>query len=90
MTTEEATLERQVLKWPAAKKVALAERLLASVEGFASPEIEQAWDAEIGQRVKDVEDGKEAGIPADEVMTQARRKLSETRRLSQARRKRTR
>ena len=90
MTTAEATIERQVLKWSAAKKVALAERLLASVEDFASPEIEQAWDAEIERRVKDVEEGKEAGLPADDVMAQARRKLSETRRLSQARRKRVR
>ena len=46
-----------------------------------------AWDAEIKRRVKEIESGAEEGIPAAQVMKEARRALNETRRLSSARRK---
>ena len=84
MTT--TAIEKRVLKWPAKQKVALAEKLLASVEDFANREIEQAWDDEIERRSKEIETGEAAGIPAEEVFAKAQNTLRETRRLSQARR----
>jgi len=33
------TIEKKVLKWPKARWVAFAEKLIASVEDFATPEI---------------------------------------------------
>jgi putative addiction module component (TIGR02574 family) len=82
MTT--TAIEKRVLGWPTKQRVALAEKLLASVEGFASREIEQAWDQEIERRVEEIETGEAAGIPAEEVMAKARNTLRETRRLLQA------
>ncbi len=79
-------IERRVLGWPARQKVALAEKLLASVDDFVSPDIAQAWELEIGRRTREIEAGEAVGLPAEEVLTQARNTLRETRRLSQARR----
>jgi len=83
------TIEERVLTWPAARRIRLAEKLMASVEDFASPEIEAAWNAEIESRVTEIREGRAAGIPAEEVMKEARKKLHEARRLSPAGRRRT-
>ncbi|MBI5387603.1 MAG: addiction module protein [Verrucomicrobia bacterium] len=88
MIAQEA-LTKQVLKWPARRRIELAEELLASVESFATPEIQAAWDKEIAARVQDIRAGRAEGIPAEEVMAEARRKLHEARHLSPARRTRT-
>ena len=82
------TIEAQVLKWPAAQRVDLAEKLLASVDDFASEELRAAWDAELEQRMADLRVEPE-GIPAAQVMAQARKKLDEARRLSSPRGSRT-
>lgn len=79
-------IERRVLGWTTRQKVALAEKLLASVEDFAGSDIAQAWDIEIGRRTREIEAGEAVGLPAEEVLAQARNTLRETRRLSQARR----
>ncbi len=90
MTTAQETLAKQVMKWPARRRIELAEELLASVESFATPDIQAAWDAEIETRVKDIRAGRVEEIPAEEAMADARRKLHEARGLSSARRQRTR
>lgn len=79
-------IERRVLGWSSRQKVALAEKLLASVDDFASPNIAQAWDIEIARRTRKIEAGEAVSLPAEEVLAQARNTLRETRRLSQARR----
>ena len=89
MTTAQETLAKQVMKWPARRRIELAEELVASVEGFATPEIQAAWDNEIGARVKEIRAGRAEGIPAEEVMAEARQRLHEARRLSSTRRQRT-
>ncbi len=58
-----------------------------SIDDYATPELEAAWDDEIERRVKDIQSGEEKGIPAEDVMKEARRALNETRRLPSARRK---
>ena len=83
------TLEEKVLNWPAARRIKLAEKLMASVEDFATPEIEAAWNTEIASRITEIRTGRAKGIPAEEVMKQARKKLHAARRLSPARRRRT-
>ena len=82
-------IEENVLTWPAARRIKLAEKLLASVEDFASPEIEAAWNTEITSRVMEIREGRAEGIPAEEVIKEARKKLHEARRLSPAGRRRT-
>ena len=84
------TIEKQVLKWPPAKRVALAEKLMASVEDFATAEIEAAWNTEIEARVNEVRGGRVDGISAEEAMAKARKRLHEARRLSPPGRRRAR
>ena len=44
--------------------------------GWASPEIEQAWMEECDRRMKAIEDGTMELIPADEVYRHVRERLS--------------
>src|SRR6266576_1739328 len=78
------TIEEKVMNWPAARRIKLAEKIMASVEDFATPEIEAAWNTEIKSRVTEIREGRAEGIPAAEVMKEARKELHEARRLSPA------
>jgi putative addiction module component (TIGR02574 family) len=89
MATASDTIEEKVLNWPAARRIKLAEKLMASVENFATPEIEAAWNTEIEARVTEIRGGRAEGIPAEDVMKEARKKLPEARRLSSPGRRRT-
>jgi putative addiction module component (TIGR02574 family) len=80
-------LEKELLDLPPVSRVQLAEKILESIDDFTSPEVAQQWDREIEKRVSQIQSGSEKGIPADEVMKQARRALNEARRLSSTRRK---
>jgi putative addiction module component (TIGR02574 family) len=80
-------LEKEALELPPRSRVRLAERIIESIDDYADPELEAAWDDEIERRVKEIQSGSEKGIPAGEVMTEARRALHETRRLPSPRRK---
>jgi putative addiction module component (TIGR02574 family) len=80
-------LEKELLGLPPRSRVRLAEKIIESIEDYADPAIETAWDDEIARRVEEIKSGAEKGIPAGQVMKNARRVLSETRRLSSTRRK---
>jgi putative addiction module component (TIGR02574 family) len=80
-------LEKEVLELPPRSRVRLAERIIASIGDFADVDLETAWNLEIERRVKEIRSGTEKGIPAADVMKEARRALHETRRLPSARRK---
>ena len=80
-------LEKEALELPARSRVRLVEKIIESIDDYADPQLEGAWDDEIERRVKEIESGAEEGIPAAQVMKDARRALNETRRLSSARRK---
>lgn len=80
-------LEKEVLDLSPRSRVRLAERIIESIDDYATPELEAAWDDEIERRVNDIQSGTEKGIPAEDVMKEARRALNETRRLPSARRK---
>lgn len=80
-------LEKEVLELPPRSRIRFAEKIIESVDDFASPEIASAWSDEIGRRVSDIESGNARGIPARQVMAKARRALNETRQVSSACRK---
>ena len=80
-------LEKEVLELSPRSRVRLAEKIIESIDDYADPGLEAAWDGEVERRVKGIESGAEAGIPAAQVMKDARRALNETRRVSSARRK---
>jgi putative addiction module component (TIGR02574 family) len=80
-------LEKEALELPPRSRVRLAEKIMESIDDYADPDLESAWGDEIERRVKEIESGAVEGIPAGQVMINARRALNEPRRLSSARRK---
>ena len=60
------------LALPYEERSEVAIRLAESVEGFASPEIEAAWNEEIARRIKEADEGGVPSIPAEEVYRQLR------------------
>ena len=80
-------LEKVVLDLPPRSRVRFAEKIIESVDDFTGPEIEAAWTAEIGRRVKEIEAGKLKGVPATQALAKARRALHEARHISPVRRK---
>jgi putative addiction module component (TIGR02574 family) len=80
-------LEKEVLELPPKSRARFVEKIIETIDDYTDPEIEKVWTDETGRRVNEIESGKAKGIPAAKVMTEARRALHETRRLSSARRK---
>jgi putative addiction module component (TIGR02574 family) len=80
-------LEKEILELPPKSRVRLAERIMESLDDYASADLEAKWSNEIARRVQEIQSGAEKGIPAEDVMKKARRALNETRRVSSARRK---
>jgi len=78
-------LEKEAMKLPPAKRLKLAEKLMVSVDDFSSWEVAQAWEAEIGRRVTEIESGADLGGPAEQVHAEARKRLREARSLSSPR-----
>lgn len=67
-------LEAQALKLPEEWRVKLLQRLLRSLEeGVGEPaEVAEAWLEEARRRDEEMDSGKEAGIPAEEVFRRLR------------------
>ena len=55
------------------ERAQLAEELLESLQEWASPEVEAAWDTEILKRIGEYERGEAALLPAADVFAEARR-----------------
>ena len=57
------------------QKLALAEFLLESADTAADPEAEAAWDSEIRDRIRAIDEGRITGIAYEDVMREAERRL---------------
>lgn len=60
-------LEKEVLAMPAADRARLADHMLASLETSGQIEIDQAWGAEVEDRIKGLESGELSTISEEEV-----------------------
>jgi putative addiction module component (TIGR02574 family) len=67
----------ELLALPARSRLLLAEQLVESVDSYADPETAEAWNQEIARRIEDYEAGLVAGVPAEDVLREAREKLRE-------------
>jgi putative addiction module component (TIGR02574 family) len=67
-------LEQRLLALAPADRLALATRLLASVEG-PDPDRDEAWSAELDRRDAEFDSGAVVGMPAAEVHASARARL---------------
>jgi len=74
MSEDLAMLEAAALKLSPEERVLLADHLLASVD--AASDIEEAWAAEIEQRLAEIEAGGEEFVALDTALQRARQALS--------------
>ena len=73
--SELESMATQLLSLPPNERLFLGERLVESVDCFASPEIAEAWSAEVGNRLSDYESGKVTGRPSAEVHAEVSRRM---------------
>jgi len=71
---EEVTKEAMDL--PPSQRLALAELLLVSADAAVDPEAEAAWDSEIRDRVRAMDEGRVTGVAYKDVMLAAERRLA--------------
>ena len=57
------------------QKLALAEFLLESADTATDPEAEAAWDSEIRDRIRAIDEGRVTGIAYEDVMRAAEQRL---------------
>ena len=61
---------------PPRQRLALAEFLLESADAAADPEAEAAWESEVRDRIRAIDEGRVAGVAYEEVMREAEKRLS--------------
>jgi hypothetical protein len=76
MTTSIEELTREALQLSPRQRLALAGFLLEIDESSADPEVDAAWDQEIQDRIKAIDSGAVVGIPYDDVMRAANKRLA--------------
>lgn len=71
---EEVTKEAMDL--PPRQRLALASFLLESADAASDPDAEAAWDSEIRDRIREIDEGRVTGIAYVDVMREAERRLA--------------
>ena len=71
---EEVTKEAMGL--PPRQRLALASFLLESADAASDPDAEAAWDSEIRDRIRAIDEGNVTGIAYSDVMREAERRLA--------------
>ena len=67
---------REALNLPLHQRLALAGYLLESADGAPDLEAEAAWDTEIRDRIRAIDEGRVSGIPYEDVMRDAEQRLT--------------
>ena len=71
---EEVT--KDAMDLPPRQRLALAGFLLESADAAADPEAEAAWDSEIRDRIRAIDEGRVTGVAYEVVMRAAERRLA--------------
>ncbi|MCW1924219.1 addiction module protein [Luteolibacter arcticus] len=66
---------KDAMDLPPRQKLALAELLMESVDSTADSGAAEAWDTEIADRIRAIDEGREAGVSYSEVMRSAEQRL---------------
>jgi putative addiction module component (TIGR02574 family) len=69
-------LAQGAIELPPDQRFALAQRILASMEPENSEGIDEAWTAEIRERIRKFDSGEIQGIPGAEVFAEIDRRLN--------------
>jgi putative addiction module component (TIGR02574 family) len=75
MDSSARKIEAQALQLPPKERARLAQRLIASLDPESERDAEQVWLEEAERRLDEIESGKVAGIPAEQVLEKARSTL---------------
>lgn len=67
MNTDTSKLLSEALSLPPEARAALAARLIDSLDEAVDPDAEALWAAEIGRRLKEIDEGHVQAIPWSEV-----------------------
>jgi putative addiction module component (TIGR02574 family) len=67
MTTVMKQLMHDALELSVSERAELAHILITSIDESAGEDISSAWDIELKRRVREIQEGKVKGIPAEEV-----------------------
>ena len=73
MTLDQIVDETRQL--PQDLRAELVERILLSVHGGIAPHVESAWQQETRRRVADIQTGRAKGIPLDDALAAARKRV---------------
>jgi putative addiction module component (TIGR02574 family) len=75
MPTGLEDVTKVALELPVQQQIVLAGILLGNVGAPVDDDVEAAWDAEIRERIRAIEEGRVTGIPYEDVMRKAARLL---------------
>ena len=75
MSTDLGEIALELLRLPANSRAVLAHKLIESLEEEDSPDATDQWIEVAKRRAKELDDGSEPGIPADEVFRQLEEEL---------------
>jgi putative addiction module component (TIGR02574 family) len=67
---------KEAMDLPPHQRLALASFLLESADAALDPDAEAAWDSEIRDRIRAVDEGRVTGIAYENVMREAERRLA--------------
>lgn len=65
------TITKEALDLTPRQRLKLAEVLLVSADGESECDCQSEWDVEIEARIQSIDQGRETGIPFEDVMTTA-------------------
>ena len=75
MSTALEKVTREAVDLPRHQRLALARFLIELDDPAADEGVQQAWDAEISDRVRAVQEGRTEGIPYEQVLARVDRRL---------------
>jgi putative addiction module component (TIGR02574 family) len=75
MNTALERVTKEAIDLPRHQRLALARFLLEMDDPDAGEGVQQAWDAEISERVRAVQEGRTEGIPYEQVLARVDRRL---------------
>lgn len=76
MLTLSPKVEQEVLLLPSDERLALIDKLIASLNLPTQADIDKLWAEEAEKRIQELDEGKVQGIPGEEVFAKIRSNLS--------------
>jgi len=76
MSTPLERITREAVHLPRHQRLALARFLIELDDPATDEDVDQAWDVEIRERVRAVEEGRTEGIPYNEVLARVDKRLA--------------